>query len=419
MKNSIYGSTIAKSICIVSLSLFGQVASARGAGDKPRVPGPWQIGTPIVTYWCGPALTEDVARQMLEGGFNLVWCGSEDELDIAHRYGLRGQLRSGLISPASLDDPDRRAKLDALIDRVRKHPALYSYYIIDEPNASQFPALGRLFAYLRQRDPGHLAYINLFPTYANNQQLGTQGDVVTAYKEHLRQYVEHVKPALVSYDHYQFTINGDSKQYFLNLSMIRRTAQDAGVPFLNIVQACTWAPQAMRIPNTDELRYLVYTTVAYGAQGISYYVYACPNHYGSLVSLDGKPGPLYYALKSYNPEFVAIAGELQARRSLAVYHTAMQEPGCVRLPDDPPFRLDAGKSPRGLLLGLFGRKKNPTHAVIVNLDYTKQVTARITAPEKIKIFDPATIKWTASKTAPVNLNLPPGGGILIRIARQQ
>ena len=71
---------------------------------------------------------------------------------------------------------------------MRAHPALYAYFITDEPNAAQFPALGRLVAYLRERDPAHLAYINLFPTYATNEQLGNTGDTVTAYREHLRQY---------------------------------------------------------------------------------------------------------------------------------------------------------------------------------------------------------------------------------------
>ena len=47
-----------------------------------------------------------------------------------------------------------------------------AYHIVDEPGAAAFAGLGRLVAYLRQRDPGHLAYINLFPTYANEQQLG-------------------------------------------------------------------------------------------------------------------------------------------------------------------------------------------------------------------------------------------------------
>jgi len=405
---------------IVWLSLLVDTLWMNAAEAKPKTGAFWQVGRPIVTYWCGPSLTDAVAQQMVEGGFNLVWCGSEKELDVAHRHGLRGLLRNGLLRPASLDDPKRREQLDVLIARVSKHPALYAYYLIDEPNASQFPGLGRLVVYLRECDAAHLAYINLFPTYASNEQLGTKGDVVTAYKEHLRLYVEQVKPALISYDHYQFRLKGDGNQYFLNLAMIRRAAQDAGVPFLNIVQACTWAPTAMRVPNANELRYLVYSTLAYGAQGISYYVYACANHHGSLVSVDVTPGPLYHALKSYNREFAAIASELQSLRSLGVYHTSMQEPGCEPLPMNASFHFDFSKSParpRGFLLGLFGAKEKPTSVVVVNLDYTVEVSVSLVGPSKLELFDAATTQWTRAGKAAIELTLPPGGGKLVRIAQ--
>jgi hypothetical protein len=48
--------------------------------------------------------------------------------------------------------------------------------LTDEPGAGAFPALGKLVAYLRQRDPAHLAYVNLFPSYANEVQLGVSAD---------------------------------------------------------------------------------------------------------------------------------------------------------------------------------------------------------------------------------------------------
>lgn len=63
---------------------------------------------------------------------------------------------------------------------------------------------GELVAFLRERDPAHLAYINLLPTYASNEQLGNKGDTVAEYREHLRSFVETVKPAMLSYDHYHF-----------------------------------------------------------------------------------------------------------------------------------------------------------------------------------------------------------------------
>ena len=258
--------TICYSILLWTIALQSTLAAQQNQSTNQI----WKLGDPIVTYWAGPPLTDTVAHQMADGGWNLVWC-KESELDIAHRHGLRAQLQDGLISPANLEDPAKKEKLDALVDRVKNHPALYSYFITDEPNATNFPSLGRLVSYLRERDPSHLAYINLFPTYASNAQLGNKGDTVTAYNEHLRQYIDIVKPALISYDHYQFAVVGDATDYFLNLALIRRASLQAELPFLNIVQACTWSKH-MRVPVPDEMRYLVYTTIAYGAQGISYYV---------------------------------------------------------------------------------------------------------------------------------------------------
>ena len=387
----------------------------------------WKLGTPIVTYWAGPPMTDAVARQMAEGGWNVVWCAEKD-LDLVQRHGLRAQLTDGLLSPATLESPAEREKLDALIARVRHHPAMYCYFITDEPSAAAFPALGKLVAYLNERDPAHMAYINLFPTYANNQQLGTQGDTVVAYREHLRQYVNVVEPALLSYDHYQFSTSGDTGQYFLNLAMVRQAAQQAGIPFLNIVQACTWTP-SMRVPDGEEMRYLVYTTLAYGAQGISYYVYCCPGHKGGIANADGTPTPIYDALKSLNREFVAIAGELQPLRSLAVYHVGMTPPGTEPPAPDAPFRLDPPvallsytppERVKGILLGLFGppgkgdAPARPTHVLVVNLDYRAEAVTSLVGPADLATFDAASGTWLPAGGPRVELRLPPGGGKLVR-----
>lgn len=374
----------------------------------------WQVGTPIVTYWAGPPLTEAVAAQLAEGGWNVVWA-REHELDVAAKYGLRAQLQDPLLTPESLDDPERRAKLDALIDRVRNHPALYSYFLRDEPNARDFPALGRLVAYLRQRDPAHLAYINLFPTYASNEQLGTKGDVVTAYREHLRLYLETVKPDLISYDHYQFRADGDGDQYFLNLSLIREYALMYKLPFLNIVQACSWTP-SMRVPNGDELRYLVYTTLAYGAQGISYYVYCWPKHVGGMALPDGTPTPLYHAAKILNREFAAIAEQLQPLASLGVYHVGSLPTGAVPLPADAPFRVSGkGDSSLGFVLGYFGPAGGPAnHAVVVNLNYRSPVAGELIAPAPLEKYDPGQKQWQPLGGKTASLEFPPGGGFLLR-----
>lgn len=405
---------------LVAILIFAIAAVSVGEDRGPA--SSWKIGTPIVTYWAGPTLTDADAKQMADGGWNLVWCG-EKQLDIAQRHGLRAQLQDALLAPATLDDPTQRAKLDALISRVRNHPALYSYFITDEPSASSFAALGKLVAYLRQIDPAHLAYINLFPTYATNEQLGTKGDAVTAYKKYLRQYIDVVKPSLVSYDHYQFAQNGDNPDYFLNLKLVRRAAMDAHIPWLNIVQASTWTP-AMRVPTADELRYLVYTTLAYGAQGISYYVYTAAGHDGGIARADGAPTALYHPLTQLNREFVAIAKELQPLRSLAVYHAGSAPPGAEPLPEKAPFRFDptvaaAAFHPperaRGFVLGYFGTSDKPTHVVAVNLDYKAEQTASLVGPSRLEAFDAKTGRWTEAGSAHLEMRLAPGGGKLVRL----
>jgi hypothetical protein len=412
---------------------------------EAQEPQHWRIGTPIATFFAGPPtrlfntvtpqipFTDAEARQMAEGGFNLVWCSTESEMDVASRHGLRVLFRDDqLLHPRSMDDPAQLAKLDALIARVKNNPSLYAYFIWDEPSANLFPRLGRLVAHLRAQDPAHMVYINLFPTVASNEQLGVEGKTVAAYKEYVNQFIKTVKPELLSYDHYHFQVGRDGDQYFLNLSIIRQAALDAGIPFMNIVQASTW-DKSMRVPNGDEMRWLNYTSLAYGAQGLSYYVYFEPGAYhefkektGGMMRPDGSTTPQYEAAKALNPQFVAIASQLQPLRSLGAYHTGKIYLGAQALPVNAPFHiaLAEGDSPMpasGMLLGYFGKPDNsgkpcePTYVLVVNLDYRNAITKTVVGPGPLEAFDAVQQTWKRASGPEITLALPPGGGTLVRI----
>ena len=437
----------------------------------------WQMGTPIVTYWAGPMpMTDAVAKQMADGGWNLVWVtrrgaaeGVEvvdhfrSQLDVLQRHGLRGILSLGYVPRKpeefkALDDPKTKAELDAIVAAVREHPALYAYSILDEPNASVFPNLARMKDYLQEKDPSRLVYVNLYPIYANNEQLGTIGEPAPAYREYLRQFVETFRPQLLSYDHYHFAVKGDSeKGYFLNLAEIRQAALDADIPFMVIAQACSWTVN-MRIPTGEELRWLAYTSLAYGSQGISWYVYGYPGHDGGMINpagtyrephiaramgravLGGSPTPLYYYARELHKEFVAIATELQPLKSLAVYHVGMLPEGTSPLPDtaafclDPPLpRKDYTTPVEGFVIGYFGSGQSPTHALVVNLDYRtyggrgqprqeeflKPMRRAIVGPGQLEVFDAKASKWSMADSNRIELRLPPGGGMLVRVGRQE
>jgi len=383
-----------------------------------------------------------LARVAAEG-FNLTWT-SEAGLDVAGRHHLRAMLTSELLKPEVLDDSAKRAELDTLIARVKHHPALEAYYIVDEPGAGAFPGLGKLVAYLRERDPAHFAYINLFPTYANEQQLGvsagaadrarvgyptnfagvnTDDQTVLRYREHVKQFVEVVRPDLISYDHYHFLKPDkagkpvDGKQYFLNLGLIRLAALEAKKPFLNIIQANTIEP-SWRLPNARELRFLVFTTMAYGGRGISYFTYWGPPAYNGLYQ-DGKAGPLLQPVAALNKEINRFGPALMQLQSLAVYHTAPLPYGAEAIPQDAPVQIVGGGE---FVLGLFGNQGHTTAFMVVNRDYNSEAeaTLKIRLPGgKLEELSRDTGRWSAARALSGNrtikVSLAAGDGRLFRM----
>jgi hypothetical protein len=149
---------------------------------------------------------------------------------------------------------------------------------------------------------------------------------------------------------------------------------------------------------------------------------------------------LYYDAKRLNREFVAVAKQLQALKSIEVYHTGRVPKGVLPLPQGAPFRIETGPknaatrtSNDGLLMGCFGSNNLITHALVVNTSYKVAVGSTNTAgdggvgsesplmlvgPGLLEIFDVAADKWTAAKSNQISLRLPPGGGVLVRAMRQ-
>ena len=458
--------------------------------------GNWQIGEPVVTYWAGAMpMTDAAAKQLAVGGWNTAWVswrGLEKggsivdhylaQLDSLERHDLRGIIALGNFlsrdpnAPQTLDNPQLKAELDAIIDGVKDHPAMYAYTYRDEPSAKLFPNIARIKEYTEARDPAHFVYVNLYPMSISNERLGVEGEAgLDAGREYLQQFVEICKPKMFSYDHYQLSIRGDGLDYFLNLKLAREAALNAGIPFVNIVQACSWTVN-MRIPTGEEIRWLAYTSLAYGAQGISHYVYSHPGHDGGMAYLVksegtggsgvvtvGEPTPLYYFMCKLNREFVAIARELQPLRSLAVHHVGILPKGATALPKDSPFRFEppvpqegfpkdsiekltkaelaarfaqggaTGNRIKGFVIGMFGKKQTSTHALVVNLDYRtwsgraherrdeflKPLRRALVGSGRLEFFDPGSSRWQDAEDKHVTLRLVPGGGLLVRLAQEK
>lgn len=312
-------------------------------------------------------------QQLKRENFNLTWT-NESGLRNAERNGIKAiLLEQAVITLDALDNAQSKAKLDALIERVRNNPALEAYFVIDEPSVQQFPALGRLVAYLQEKDPAHLPYINLLPCYADRGRLTTSWTSLTPYEDYLRDYMRIVKPRLLSYDHYRFYNHADSPEYFYNLAIVSRFAQHAGIPFMNVVQACKFTSH-WRTPTATELRWFVYTTIAYGGKGIAYFLYWGPTKYGGIYQ-DGKPSANAAIVNDLNTHIARVSNAMAQKVFIAAYQTEPLPRGTAGFPVDSPARVTGGQ----FLVGFFGdaNSKSPNNFIMVNRKHSRAAKGNV------------------------------------------
>jgi hypothetical protein len=206
-----------------------------------------------------------------------------ESLPLCEKYGLKAIVHPGKVGIAkhewkTLSREKIEQRIRDMIEAIGDSPALVGYYLVDEPGASIFPALGAAAAAVRKYAPGKLAYINLFPGYAtigapDKSQLETE-----SFTEYLEKYVAEVRPQFISYDNYMvqysqdMRIGGRAAIYYRDLLEVRRVALAHGLPFWNICSSNQIRPFTT-IPSPANLALQAYTTLAAGGRGLSWYTY--------------------------------------------------------------------------------------------------------------------------------------------------
>ena len=330
-----------------------------------------------IGLWVDPPLDEKAeARyaQLAAANFTMVIGGFggpdawERQLQLCRKYDMKVLLRCHGAAPQ--DFPDG--------------PACWGYAVRDEPSAKDFPALRAQVDAIRKAHPGKLAYINLFPDYANATQLGTD-----TYEEHVARFLDEVGVDVLSMDHYPiFKPERDGRDaYCANLEVMRTYALKKGIPFWNFFNTMPYGPHTD--PTEDQLRWQIYASIAHGAKGVMYFCYYTPGGAefpkgGAIIARDDRPTRHYGQATRLNAEIKNLGPVLMQLTSTGIRRIQPGSDPAEALKDSPIRSLSRDKHDPELdcLAGLF-RHADGRRAVLLQnyrFAFTAWPTVEFDAP---------------------------------------
>ena len=370
--------------------------------DRPRfVQDRFAIG-----FWVDPPADENMEQHyqdIADANFTLVLGGfgsrtPEDvarQLALCEKHDLKALVTSHVFEPDELPESD----------------ACWGYMIRDEPNVSDFQALRERCDPIRAARPGRVTYINLFPNYANEQQLGAP-----TYDEHVRLFVEQLDPAVLSMDHYPvMKPTGDSRSsYCTNLEVMRKYSLQQGIPFWNFFNTMPFGPHFD--PTEADLRWQIYTSLAYGAKGVLYFCYWTPGggefpKGGAIITPEGRKTRHYGQAQRINAEVKALGPTLMQLTSTGVHRLGPEDDAATVLAETPIEALTYDN--QDFLIGAFAHADG-RRAVLLN-NYSNHFTSWPTVEFDVDAAEVIEVHKETGEEAPVIDDSPAMEGLQISL----
>ena len=378
---------------VVAVLSLGMIAAIIGSvkiasADESRfVQDRFAIG-----FWFDPPVDENMERHyadiaaadfsMVIGGFGASTPETiARQISLCEKHGLKLLAGTAGLPP----------------EKLPESPALWGYLIRDEPSANDFPALRKTTDEIRKARPGMLSYINLFPDYANEKQLGTK-----TYDEHVKRFVEEVNPDVLSMDYYpRMKRDADGRAgYCRNLDVMRQYSLNRQIPFWNFFNTMPFGPHDD--PTEAQLRWQIYTSIAYGAKGVMYFCYWTPPggpgefpKGGAIITAEGRKTRHYEQAKRIN----------RVVKNLGPTLMKLTSTGVLRIePNDDPNQKLAGTPITGLtngdyLIGFF-QHSDGRRAVLLN-NYSFSYTAWPTVAFDVPIEQVREVSGETGEDIPV------------------
>lgn len=365
-----------------------------------------------IGFWVDPPadqITDARYKEIAEANFTFVLgpFGPKNDQDIARQLDLC--KKHGLVAIVKGEAEKQ--------DKLANHPACWGFHLVDEPGAGAIPDITKRVESIRKNRPGRLAYFNLFPDYAPLWALGT-----SSYDEYVGRFARETGCDLLCMDYYpMMTPSADGREgYCGNLAVMRKHSLEMSIPFWNFFNTMPFGPHGD--PTEAQLRWQIYTSLAYGAKGVLYFCYWTPKggefpKGGAIITAEGFRTRHYDQARRINAALKNLGPTLMKLTSTGVTR--------IKPADDPAPAL-AGTSIKSLskggdyLIGAF-KHADGRRAVLVNnydFSYTTWPTVEFAAEEKSVVeVDPADgkekpVRDDSPDTPGLQLSLDSGAGRL-------
>jgi hypothetical protein len=380
--------TILATLALASLSLL---AHAQTPASSPA-PAPQKFTQDrfVIGYWNTPPNDANLParfQEIADAHFNLIIAGGDGpsaaaELALCKKHDIRAIFWHN--DPGLMADPN-----------------VWGWAIRDEPGGPNgtFESLVPAYQDFKKKHPAKLGYINLYPDYANAEQLGTP-----SYEEHVTKYMTLFKPEVLCMDHYpQFHAAFDQRgAYCNNLASMRNHSLKAGIPFWNFFNTMPYGPHTD--PTEAQLRWQINASLVYGAKGVLYFCYFTPRGAefplgGAIIDVNGKKTRHYAQAQRINAELKNLGPALMQLTSQHVTGRIQgMEAAGETLAKTPLKKITNAypkETPLDLQIGSFSHADGSAAALIQNYSYTHTawITVEFNADHaKVTEIDKATGK---------------------------
>ncbi len=317
-------------------------------------------------------------------------------LDHCQSHGLKYFANRAVVTDdikkyAQNPDPALLTKFTNGIKPYANHPAFAGELLMDEPGKPLFGSVNAFASAFKNAFPEKLWHVNLFPSYA------TGGIQASNYADYINSWMETLSPHYLSYDSYPLLTNGKIiNDYYSNLDFIRSKSRFKEIPFWTFIQTLaisgTSGVDDKREPSEADIRWQVWSGLAFGAKGIQYFCYWSPGSgsetFGeALIGLDGQKTVRYDYVKKLNADINAVGKILLNCHAEGVIQTAVAPYNMY----EPLYDYEEVVSVSGddNIVGCFKSKEGKNKVLITTLTPTKNADVTLSIKNtvnKVKVW---------------------------------